>query len=61
MRCGKGRWVVREGDYVEILSKENGSLLASFKVKSDMCKEMFDMYLHVMYDVRVDYKIRKIK
>lgn len=61
MRCGKGRWVVRYGEYVEILSAENGSLLASFKVKSDMCKEMFDIYLRVMYNVSIPYKVRKLK
>jgi hypothetical protein len=61
MKCGKGRWIVKYGEYVEILSSENGSILASFRVRSDMCKEVFDMYLKVMHNVTVDYKIRRLK
>lgn len=61
MRCGKGRWVVRYGDHIEVYSEETGTLLASFRVSKDMCKEMFDMFLAVRYDVLVPYKVRKLK
>ena len=61
MRCGKGRWVVRNGDHVEIISKESSELLAAFKVPKDMCKEMFDIYLAVRHDVTVPYHLRKMK
>ncbi len=61
MKCGKGRWVVRHGEFVEIYAEGSGDLLASFKVRSDMCKEMFDMYLNGMHNVSEPYRIRKIK
>lgn len=61
MRCGKGRWVVRYGDHIEVYSEETGDLLASFKVSKDMCKEMFDMYLAVRHNVVVPYRLRKLK
>lgn len=60
MPCGKGRYVVRYGEHVEIRSEE-GNLLTSFRVPKDMCKEMFDTYLAVRHDVTGSYKIRKLK
>lgn len=60
MRCGKGRYIVRYGEHVEVRSEE-GDLLTSFRVTQDMCKEMFDIYLAVRHNVVVPYKIRKVK
>lgn len=60
MRCGKGRYIVRYGEHVEVRS-EGGDLLTSFRVTQDMCKEMFDIYLAVRHNVVVPYRLRKMK
>ena len=60
MRCGKGRYIVRYGEHVEVRSEE-GDLLTSFRVTQDMCKEMFDIYLAVRHNVVGSYRLRKLK
>lgn len=54
-------FLVRYGEHVEITDGE-GRLLASFKVRSNMCKEMFDLYLTGMHNVDTEkgYKIRRV-
>lgn len=60
MRCGKGRYIVRYGEHVEVRSEE-GDLLTSFRVTQNMCKEMFDIYLAVRHNVVGPYLLRKLK
>lgn len=59
-KCDRRSFVVKYGQWVEIYG-EDGTLLASFKVLTDMCKEMFTRYLAMRHNV-VDknYKIKKI-
>lgn len=60
MLCGKGRYVVRYGEHIEVRS-EQGDLLTSFRVTKDMCKEMLDLYLAVRHDIEGPYRIRRLK
>ena len=63
MAC-KGGYLVREGQWVEIYHSCSGDLLASFKVKSDMCKKTLDRYLVIYCNVemaKLDYRVKVIK
>lgn len=63
MAC-KGGYAVREGQWVEIIHKPTGELLASFKAKSSMCKSIFNRYLVLYCNVpvnKLDYVIKVIK
>lgn len=55
-------FLVKYGETVEILDGE-GNILASFKVRSNMCKEVFDIYLNGMHNIDVEkgYKIRRLR
>lgn len=61
MRCGKGREVVKYGEYIEVVSLETGEIVAAFKVVRDMCEEMFKTYLVVRHGVETPYKIKRVR
>jgi hypothetical protein len=58
MGC-RGDYIVRYGEWVEVYAEGSGDLLASFKVRSDMCRELFDRYLNHMHNVDQAYKLKK--
>jgi hypothetical protein len=57
-----GAYAVKYGQQIEILDGE-GNILASFKARSDMCKEILDRYLSNMYsvDTTKTYKIKRVR
>lgn len=57
-----GTYAVKYGQQIEILDGD-GNILASFKARSDMCKEILDRYLANMYHVDIEkgYKIRRLR
>lgn len=59
-RCGKGGWVVRYGEWIELYDEE-GNFLSSFRARGDMCRDQLTRYVTMYLGIETTtYTVKRI-